>query len=347
MNPLNDLFASQRPSVFIIAEAGVNHNGSLEMAKKMVDAAVESGVDAIKFQTFKAGQLVTINAQKALYQKETTGSGESQYEMLKRLELDQKRHSELIEYCKKRNIIFLSTPFDFESVELLEKLNIPAYKVSSGDITNLPFLEHIARKNKPVILSTGMAGLGEVEEAVGAVRKGGNSQIILLHCTSNYPTEFKDVNLKAMLTLKHAFQVPVGYSDHTLGIEVPIAAVALGASMIEKHFTLDRNLPGPDHRASLEPEELKAMVLAVRNVEKALGDGIKRCQDVEANVKETARKSIVPLKDLVKGEVLTREALGFKRPGTGLPPKFIDFLIGKKVRRDIAKDSIIALTDIE
>ncbi|MGE5581374.1 MAG: N-acetylneuraminate synthase [Bacillota bacterium] len=338
---------SENSPVFIIAEAGVNHNGSLETAKKLVDAAAEAGADAVKFQTFKANQLVTASAEKANYQKEATGANESQYEMLKRLELDPRQHLEIINHCKTRSIIFLSTPFDFESVDLLEKFDIPAYKISSGDITNLPFLEYIARKNKPIILSTGMASIGEVEEAVATIQNTGNSQIVLLHCTSNYPTQYQDVNLRAMLTLKHVFQLPVGYSDHTLGIEIPTAAVALGACVIEKHFTLDRNLPGPDHRASLEPEQLKAMVSAIRNVEKALGDGVKRCQAAEANVKEAARKSIVAVRDLAKGEVLTRNALGFKRPGTGLPPKLVDFLLGKKIKRDILKDEVIELGDIE
>lgn len=347
MTSINDIFASKNSHIFIIAEVGVNHNGNMEIAKKMVDVAAKSGVDAIKFQTFRAEQLVMLNAEKALYQKETTGSGESQYEMLKRLELDYHQHLELINYCQRRHIIFLSTPFDFESVVLLEKLNVPAYKVSSGEITNLSLLEYIAKRNKPVILSTGMATLGEVEEAVATIRNSGNPRTVLLHCTSNYPTEYNDVNLKAMLTLKHAFQLPVGYSDHTLGIEVPIAATALGACVIEKHFTLDRNLSGPDHRASLEPDQLKLMVNAIRNVEAALGDGIKCCQAAEANTKEVARKSIVTLRDLGRGEILTRDMLGFKRPGTGLPPKFINLLIGKKIKRDVVKDSIIELSDIE
>ena len=333
--------------VFIIAEAGVNHNGSVEVAKKLVDVAVQSGANAIKFQTFKTENLVTKDARKASYQKQTTNVQETQLEMLKKLELNYEQHLEIADYCKNVGITFLSTPFDFESVDLLEQFQIPAYKISSGDLTNLPFLEYIARKNKPLILSTGMASLGEVEEAVDTIHTAGNQQLVLLHCTSNYPTVYPDVNLKAMLTLKNAFQLPVGYSDHTLGIEVPIAATALGACVIEKHFTLDRNLPGPDHRASLEPDQFKQMVIGIRNVEAALGDGIKRCRDTEANVKEVARKSIVAVRDLAKGEVLSRDVLGFKRPGTGLPPKFIEFLVGKKIKRNVAKDSRLELADIE
>lgn len=343
----NEIFASENSPVFIIAEAGVNHNGDLIKAKKLIDAAVAAGADAVKFQTFKGDRLVTANAPKAIYQKETTGSGESQYEMLKRLELDYDQHLELIEYCKTRKIIFLSTPFDFESADWLEKLNIPAYKISSGDITNLPFLEYIAAKNRPIILSTGMASLGEVEEAVLAIRNSGNQQIVLLHCTSNYPAEYQDVNLKAMLTLKDAFQLPVGYSDHTLGIEVPVAAVALGARVIEKHFTLDRNLPGPDHRASMEPGELKLLVQKIRNTEAALGTGIKQPAISEKDTLAAARKSIVAAMAIARGTVITKEMLTFKRPGTGLPPKFFSYLIGRKVRKDIPKDKLLEFTDFE
>lgn len=331
---------------FIIAEAGVNHNGDLDLAKKLVEAAVAAGVDAIKFQTFKAEELVTRAAPKANYQKATTGEG-NQYAMLKQLELSLEDHIILKNYCQEQGIIFLSTPFDFASADLLERLDLPFYKISSGDITNLPFLEYIAKKNRPVLLSTGMSNLGEVEAAVETMLGTGNQDLILLHCTSNYPTVFTDVNLRAMLTLQEAFKLPVGYSDHTLGIEVPIAAVALGARVIEKHFTLDRTMPGPDHRASLEPHELKAMVEKIRNVEKALGNGIKRCARGEEKNKLVSRKSIVAGRDIQQGEVITREMVQFKRPASGLAPGEINLVLGKKAKRGLEKDEIITLNDLE
>lgn len=331
---------------FIIAEAGVNHNGDLDLAKKLVDAAVAAGVDAIKFQTFKAEELVTRAAPKANYQKATTGEG-NQYAMLKQLELSLEDHIILKNYCQEQGIIFLSTPFDFASADLLERLDLPFYKISSGDITNLPFLEYIAKKNRPVLLSTGMSNLGEVEAAVETMLGTGNQDLILLHCTSNYPTVFTDVNLRAMLTLQEAFKLPVGYSDHTLGIEVPIAAVALGARVIEKHFTLDRTMPGPDHRASLEPNELKAMVEKIRNVEKAMGDGIKRCVKSEENTRLVARKSIVASRDIFAGEEITVNDLSFKRPGNGLKPEYINYLLGKRANRLIKKDQIITFDDLK
>ena len=331
---------------FIIAEAGVNHNGDLDLAKKLVDAAVAAGVDAIKFQTFKAEELVTRAAPKANYQKATTGEG-NQYAMLKQLELSLEDHIILKNYCQEQGIIFLSTPFDFASADLLERLDLPFYKISSGDITNLPFLEYIAKKNRPVLLSTGMSNLGEVEAAVETMLGTGNQDLILLHCTSNYPTVFTDVNLRAMLTLQEAFKLPVGYSDHTLGIEVPIAAVALGARVIEKHFTLDRTMPGPDHRASLEPHELKAMVEKIRNVEKALGNGIKRCARGEEKNKLVSRKSIVAARDIQQGEVITREMVQFKRPASGLAPGDLKLVLGKKAKRGLEKDEIITLNDLE
>ena len=333
--------------VFIIAEAGVNHNGSVAMAKNLVDVAVQAGADAIKFQTFKAENLVTKNVQKASYQKLTTDAQESQYEMLRRLELSYEQHLEIVDYTNQTGILFLSTPFDFESVDLLEKLGVSAYKISSGDLTNLPFLEYIAGKNKPMILSTGMASLGEVEEAVATIQNTGNQQIVLLHCTTNYPTDYEDVNLKAMLTLKDAFRLPVGYSDHTLGMEVPIAAVALGACVIEKHITLDRNLPGPDHRASMEPQELKLLVQKVRNTEAALGTGMKKPTPSEKDALSVARKSIVAAVDITSGTVITERMLTFKRPGTGLPPKFYPYLIGRKARSDIPQDKLLEFTDFE
>jgi N,N'-diacetyllegionaminate synthase len=331
---------------FIIAEAGVNHNGDINIAKKLVDLAYEAGTDAIKFQTFKAENLVTKDASKADYQKKSTKDG-TQYEMLKKLELSYDEHVILKRYCEEKGILFISTPFDFESVDLLEKLNIPLYKISSGDLTNIPLLRYIGKLNKPMIISTGMASLGEVETAVDAIKKVGNEKISLLHCTSNYPTAYNDVNLNAMTTLKNAFKLPVGYSDHTEGIEVPIAAVSMGAEIIEKHFTLDKNMEGPDHKASLNPMELKAMVSSIRNIEKALGDGIKRCNENEENTKKVARKSIVARINIRKGESITYENVTFKRPSGGLSPVFIDEIIGKVAVKDILIEDFITFDNIK
>ncbi len=343
---MNNLFNLLEDRCFIIAEAGVNHNGDINIAKKLVDKACEAGADAIKFQTFKAENLVTKQAPKAEYQKETTGDG-NQFEMLKKLELSIEDHMTLKKYCEDKGIVFISTPFDFESVDLLEKINVPLYKVSSGDLTNLPLLKYISSKNKPIILSTGMANLGEIEEAIEAIFESGNKKIILLHCTSNYPTSYEDVNLRAMLTMKEAFKLPVGYSDHTIGIEVSIAAVTLGAKVIEKHFTLDRNMDGPDHKASLEPDELKMMVKSIRNIEKAMGDGVKRCSKNEENTRNVARKSIVAARDISKDKVITINDISFKRPEFGLKPKYANLIIGKKARRNIKEDEFITFSDIE
>ncbi|WP_069650359.1 N-acetylneuraminate synthase [Caloranaerobacter ferrireducens] len=330
-----------RDRTFIIAEAGVNHNGDLHLAKKLVDAAADAKVDAIKFQTFRADKLVTKKAEKAEYQKQNTKTNESQYEMLKKLELTYEDHLELYNYCEKKGIMFISTPFDIDSVDLLEKLGVKMYKLGSGDLTNKPLLKYVASKNKPIILSTGMASLAEVEEAVKWIQQEGNNQIILLHCTSNYPTSYKDVNLKAMETMRQAFKLPVGYSDHTIGIEVSIAAVAMGACVIEKHFTLDKEMKGPDHRASLEPEELKQMVSSIRNIELSMGDGIKRCTPNEENVKKVARKSIVAVKYIEKGEVITEDKIAIKRPEYGIKPKYIDEIIGYKAVQSIKEDTPI------
>ncbi|WPC41042.1 N-acetylneuraminate synthase [Clostridium sp. JS66] len=327
-------------SCFIIAEAGVNHNGDINIAQRLVDAAFEAGADAIKFQSFKAENLVTKNTPKAGYQKETTGSG-NQYEMLKRLELSYEDHIILKKYCEQKEITFISTPFDFESVDLLEELNIPLYKISSGDLTNIPLLKYIARLNKPMIVSTGMANLGEVEIAVEAIREIGNNKIVLLHCTSNYPTAYEEVNLNAMVTLKNAFKLPIGYSDHTIGTEVPIGAVAMGAKIIEKHFTLNKEMEGPDHRVSLNPEELKGMISSIRNIEKAFGDGIKKCGKNEQKSKFVSRKSIVARKDIEAGQIIKENMLDFKRPEGGILPKYVDSIIGKKAVYDIQEDSLI------
>lgn len=329
---------------FIIAEAGVNHNGNLQNAKKLIDVAVDAGCDAVKFQTFKAENLVTKEARKAEYQIKNTRKNESQYSMLQKLEIDRETHIELINYCKDKNILFLSTPFDEESADLLEKLDIAIFKIPSGEITNKPFLKYIAQKQRPIILSTGMATLGEVEEALDWIYEEGNKEVTLLHCTTDYPTAMEDVNLNAMLTMKSAFKVEVGYSDHTLGIEVPVAAVALGAKVVEKHFTLDKNMDGPDHKASLEPEELKSMVQYIRNTEVVLGDGIKKPKESEKINIYITRKYIVAKKDIRKGERIEAEMLQIKRTGKkGMEPKYINNIINKRAVKDIEKGEPLRL----
>ena len=329
--------------VMIIAEAGVNHNGDISLAKKSVDAAVEAQVDAVKFQTFKAEQIVTDKAPKANYQKKVTNNSESQYNMLKKLELNLKAHKELIAYCKEKGILFLSTPFDFESIELLDSLGMEIFKIPSGEITHLPYLEKIGEKRKEVILSTGMSTLDEVEAAVSILKSKGTTDITLLHCTTQYPTPMEEVNLKAMLTLKERFGLEVGYSDHTKGIEVPIAAVAMGATVIEKHFTLDKNMEGPDHRASLEPDELVKMVESIRNIEKALGDGKKVPSKCELQNKEVVRKSIVAKVPIQEGELFNEDNLTVKRPGSGISPMRWYEVLGSKATKNFEKDEMIVL----
>jgi N,N'-diacetyllegionaminate synthase len=324
---------------FIIAEAGVNHNGSIEMAKKLVNAAKEAGADAVKFQTFKTKNLVTKNAKKAEYQIKNSGE-ESQYEMIKKLELSDSEFQEIAKYARDKGIIFLSSPFDTESVDLLDEMNIPAFKIASGEITNFPLLKHIAKKHRPVILSTGMSTIGEVEEALNLIEKY-NDDIILMHCLTNYPAKKEDANLNVIKTLEYTFKRHVGFSDHTSGIEMSVAAVALGSCVIEKHFTIDKNLPGPDHKASLEPQELSEMVKAVRNVEKGLGNGIKKPTNDEIKIKKLVRKSIVAKKDILKGSILTEEMLNIKRPGTGIEPKYLDELVGKELIEDVKKDDLL------
>ena len=330
-------------STIIIAEAGVNHNGSIELAEKLIDVAAETGADFVKFQTFKAEKLVTQTADKAEYQKEITDTGESQFQMIKKLELDRKIHEDLIDYCKQIDIQLLSTAFDHDSIDLLDELNIPLFKIPSSEITNLPYLRHIGKMGKPIIMSTGMSSLEEVRDALNVLIESGaeKEQITILHCNTEYPTPMKDVNLKAMLTIKDEMGVNIGYSDHTLGIEVPIAAVAMGATVIEKHFTLDRNMPGPDHAASLEPEELKAMVTAIRNIEKAMGDGEKKLSLSETKNIAVARKSIVAKTSIKKGELFTEENLTVKRPGTGISPMGWDTVIGKAASSDYEMDDLI------
>lgn len=327
--------------VFIIAEAGVNHNGNIKLAKAMIDVAVDACCDAVKFQTFDADSLVSKNAVKADYQIENTGNEQSQYNMLKSLQLTYENHVELINYCKEKGIMFLSTPFDKKSADLLEQLGLQIFKIPSGEITNIPFLRHIARKKKKIILSTGMSYIGEVETAVKAIKEEGNKDLILLQCITNYPANYEEVNLKAMITMKNAFKLDTGYSDHTMGIEVPIAAVAMGAKVIEKHFTLDRGMEGPDHKASLVPEELKQMVRSIRNIEKAFGNGIKAPAKSEKNTREVARKSIVANKNLRKGTTIQLNMLVMKRPGTGIQPDNIDLLIGHTLKEDIEVDQVI------
>ena len=330
----------------IIAEAGVNHNGNIAKAKALIDKGAEAGVDFVKFQTFKAGNLVTKQAKRAAYQDKNTQDNDSQYEMLKKLELSQAVHQELIDYCAQKGVQFLSTGFDFESLEFLAGLGITIAKIPSGEITNLPYLRKIATLFPEVILSTGMATITEIKDAVKVLTDNGVSKdkITILHCNTEYPTPMEDVNLKAMLHIQRELGVLVGYSDHTLGIEVPIAAVALGATVIEKHFTLDKTLPGPDHKASLEPEELKAMVMAIRNIEKAIGgSGLKEVSKSEAKNKPIARKSIVATKTIKKGDLFSVENLTVKRPGTGISPMQWDNVIGKTAKKDFEEDDLIEL----
>lgn len=352
----------------IIAEAGVNHNGSIEMAKELIDVAAEAGADIIKFQTFKAEKVISRSAPKAEYQKKTTAESESQLDMVKRLELDEAAHRILIEYCQSRHIEFLSTPFDFDSIDLLARtFQLARLKIPSGEVINGPHLLHIARTGKPVILSTGMSALAEIETALGVLAFGYLSKnarpslqkfqdaycsergqavlakkVTLLHCTTEYPAPFDEVNLKVMATMRAAFGLPVGLSDHTPGIAIPIAAVALGASVIEKHFTLDRNLPGPDHKASLEPDELKAMIAAIRQVEAALGNGVKIPSRSEWKNRSIARKSLVAAKPIQKGELFSEENIAIKRPGTGATPMSYWDILGMKASKNYQRDEVIS-----
>lgn len=332
-----------KKKVFIIAEAGVNHNGSLAVAKKMVDIAFDAGSDAVKFQTFKAEKMISRFAAKADYQQKATGQGTSHLQMVKDLELDAEAHRELIRYCQKKGILFLSSPFDLESIDLLNSLGLQIFKIPSGEITNLPYLKKIGGLKKKLILSTGMSDLGEVKNALKILTDAGTLRrnITVLHCNSDYPTPMADVNLRAMVAIKEALGVEVGYSDHTMGIEVPIAAAALGARVIEKHFTLDRSLPGPDHQASLEPAELKMMVKAIRNIEQALGDGIKRPAKSELKNKDIGRKSIVASVAIKKGELFTEKNITVKRPGNGISPMRWREVLGKRAKRDFVSDELV------
>jgi N-acetylneuraminate synthase/N,N'-diacetyllegionaminate synthase len=328
---------------FIIAEAGVNHNGDLEVAKQLIDVAINAGADAVKFQTFRADAIASPDAPKANYQLATTDVTESQLELLRRLELSKEAHYELNNYCQGRDIIFLSTPFDESAADMLSELGVPAFKISSGDLTNAPLLEHVAAKGKPVILSTGMANLDEVAAAVSVLREAGCDELALLHCVTNYPAAVSDVNLRAVTTMAHEFRVPVGYSDHTDGIEVAIAAVALGACIIEKHFTLDRSLPGPDHKASLEPNELRALVSGIRNVEAALGDGRKVPTVGELETARVARRSLFAAQTIAAGSVVTRDMVSMKRPGTGISPVLLKKIVGHRTLVDVTEGQMLEL----
>ena len=330
-------------SVFIIAEAGVNHNGSIDLAYKLIDVAVESGADAVKFQTFKAENITSKNAPKAEYQKQTTDVSESQFDMLKKLELDVETHKELITYCKQKDIIFLSTPFDHESIDLLSDLGLQIFKIPSGEITNLPYLKHIGSLSEQVILSTGMSTLEEVGDALNVLTNAGTlkENITVLHANTMYPTPMEDVNLNAMLTIQKEFGLAVGYSDHTLGIEVDIAAVVMGASIIEKHFTLDKTMDGPDHEASLEPEKLKEMVTSIRNIEKALGSSEKKPSPSESVNIKVVRKSIFANQNIKKGDLLTDKSIAVKRPGGGISPMQWDEVIGTISSKDYNADELI------
>lgn len=329
--------------IFIIAEAGVNHNGSFELAKRLVDKAVWAGADCIKFQTFNSKSLVSKNAKKAEYQKKTTDSNENQLEMLKKLELSKEKFIELRDFCNQKGIIFLSTPFDLKSISFLSSIGVDTWKVPSGEITNYPFLKMIGQRKEKVIMSTGMSTIEEVRYAVGVLKKFGTTDITLLHCTTEYPAPYDSVNLKAMQSLQKEFGFKVGYSDHTSGIEIPVAAVAMGATVIEKHFTLDKNMEGPDHKASLAPEELRQMVLSIRNVEVALGNGIKQPSEAEKKNIAITRKSIVAACDIKQGDVFTEQNLTTKRPGNGISPMRWEEIMGTKAVRNFMADELIEI----
>jgi N,N'-diacetyllegionaminate synthase len=331
---------------FIIAEAGVNHNGKLELAKKLVDVAVESGADAVKFQTYKSEEVVTDKAGIADYAKKNIGMDIKQIEMIKKFELKYGDFKKLKIYCDKKEIMFLSTPHSFDAIDFLDEL-VPAFKFGSGDLTNIPALQHAAEKGKPIILGAGMATLNEIEEALNAIKETGNNQVVALHCTTNYPCPFEEVNMNAMRTMQESLACLVGYSDHTMGITVPVMAVTLGAVVIEKHFTLDQNIPGPDHKASLEPSELKNMVTEIRNVEKAFGRYEKKPTESEIKIIEVVRKSLVAKKNIEKGTKIQRDMLYIKRPGNGIQPFEINNVVGKIVKKQIKKDSTLFWNDIK
>lgn len=339
----------QQKKCIIIAEAGVNHNGDINMAKQLVDAAANAGADYVKFQTFVATNAVTANAKKAQYQITNTGNNSSQLDMIKKLELNHEQHFELIKYCKLKKIKFLSTAFDLESVAFLKSLKLDLIKIPSGEITNLRLLEACGGQNKNILLSTGMCNLAEINDAIKVIVKSGTSKnkITLLHCTTEYPAPFKDINLNAMKTMQQKFKLPVGYSDHTEGIAISLAAVAMGATVIEKHITIDRTLPGPDHRASIEPDEFAQLVKGIREIELSMGDGEKKAMPSEKKNIAIARKSICAKTDIKKGTLLNDSLLTAKRPGTGISPMLINNLIGKKIKKDLPKDTLLKWSDLK
>lgn len=333
-------------SVFIIAEAGVNHNGNIELAKKLVDMAKDCGANAIKFQTFKAEESTGTHAEKAQYQKENDKAQETQLEMIKKLELPFDDFKRIQSYCQEQDIMFVSTPDGTESLNYLVSLDVPFIKVGSTEVTNIGFLVEIGKTERPIILSTGMSTLGEIEKALEVIFSTGNENVKLMHCTTDYPTQIEEVNLKAMITMKEAFKIPVGLSDHTLGFEAAIAATALGAEFIEKHITLDRNMKGPDHKASMPPQEFKQYVQLIRNTERLLGDGIKKPTEKERIIMNQARRSILAARDLKKGTILEKNMLVYKRPGYGIKPEFAHILIGRELKRDLSKDEVIQWGDV-
>lgn len=327
--------------VFVVAEIGVNHNGDRDLLRRLLDAAVQCGVDAVKFQAFSTDKLATVGAPKAEYQEATTSPTESQYQLLKRLELSQDSLRWLMDHTRQQGIIAFATPFDEGSADLLGSLGVPAFKIGSGDLTNLPLLRHVAGKDRPMVVSTGMATLGEVEDAVQAVRQAGCHDLILCHTTSNYPAVVEDANLRVLGTIRQAFQVPIGFSDHTMGLTTSLGAVALGAVLIEKHLTLDRSLPGPDQKASLEPHEFRQLVVGVREMEAALGSPIKQPQPREWEVRRIAFRSLVATCDIPKGMVIQPNMLSCKRPGTGIEPKYLELVVGRTAKVDIKQDEVI------
>lgn len=346
---INNRLIGYGESCFVIAEAGVNHNGSLDLAKKLIDTARDAGADAVKFQTFKSDKLALPDTEKAEYQKKNTGKEENQYQMLKKLELEEKDFIELSNYAINCGIMFMSSPFDEESADILDHIGVSIFKLSSGEITNFPLLKHVAKKKKPIILSTGMATLGEIDEALSVLLENGSEDIILLHCITSYPAKMEEANLKVIETLRCCYKVPVGFSDHTLGIVASLAAVAMGSCVIEKHFTIDKTLPGPDHAASLSPKELKDLVQGIRDIENALGDGIKKPTPSEEKIKKFVRKSIVADADIPVGCIIKESMLDIKRTGKdrGIEPKYWDYIVQKKAKTDIRKNQPLKWNMIE
>ena len=342
-----DLIKEIKTKIFIIAEIGCNHNGDMNVAKQLINVAADCGANAVKFQSFVPENMITTHSPKADYQIRATGTGESQYDRLCRMKASEEDHEMLVEYCRNKNITFFSTPFDETSADLLRKLEVPFFKIPSGEITNLPLIKHVASFGNPMILSTGMANLGEIEEAINVIGQKNRSNIVLMHCVSDYPADWVEANLRAIQTIRDAFHLPVGFSDHTEGIELSLVAVGLGAVIIEKHITLDKNMEGGDHKASLEPHGFKEMVGKIRRLEIALGDGIKKCMPSEENVKKVARKSIVAGKNINKGDIINNNDLAIKRPGTGLHPKYLENIINYVSKETIKKDQLIHWYNIE